>query len=253
MFASTSTGALGLQLTNAVGNNLTFDESQAAKMRISDRGIAEFKVKLNGRKKYIEFDSGSGDFFSYKSKDAEKIQSKNKTEVLSYSGAFSYGVSSQNNLQATKRFRPKVECLKIGEVTIKDFYSDFSKKSAPRFGASMLYHGKLTLDFTDSKFYYELYNEELVLPEYETFGFDIGFIRDQYVIKWILDGSPADQKGLKYGRIVHSINGIPIEQIQEACDSYINGFTFENDSSVSITVHGENNELNTVSISRLKK
>ena len=240
-----------LRLTNNA-SKIIFDENKGTKMRISKRGIADVMLVINGKKEYVEFDSGSGDFFSYKTKDAQQLKKIPEEEKLKFKGIFSYGVSSKDNIQSTIRYRPKVTSLKLGETTFTDFYSDFSKKSAPRIGASILYYGKTTLDFQNLRFYYEPYHEITKLPPFETFGFDVVYLNDRYLIKWVMEGSQAETKGLKYGLVVKAINDVSIGKNQDDCETYLNGFSFKKQDKVSIKFVNSHGELETLSLEKMK-
>jgi hypothetical protein len=216
-------------------DQFNLDHNHRAKMRISERGIPDVLLTINGKSQYVEFDSGSGDFFSFKTKDAKRLRGLEKDEKLNFEGIFSYGVSSRTNIESTVRYRPKVESLQLGGTTFTNFYSHFSKRTEPRIGASILYYGKVIMDFQEEWFYYEPYETAPQIPAFETFGFDVAYLNEEYIIKWVLEGSPAAEQGLRYGWKVIAINGQTISSLtQDACTTYLNGYAFQQQDEVSL-------------------
>ena len=238
-----------IRLSNDSGI-FSLDENYKAKMRISERGIPDILLNINGDQQFIEFDSGSGDFFSYKTRDAKKLKVASKNDKLKFKGIFSYGVSSKNKLKSSIRYKAKVNKLTIGATHFKNFYSNFSKKTEPRIGASILYHGKVTVDYKNLKFYFEPYKATQKIPLLETFGFDIVYLNGEYLIKWVLMKSIAHKKGLKYGMKIKSINSIAIEQMMQECEGYINGYPFHYQDEVLLEYYDEDGAIKSV---KLKK
>ncbi|MGD1957277.1 MAG: aspartyl protease family protein [Fulvivirga sp.] len=211
---------------------LVLDPSQRTRMDLSDRGLPEIELFIDGKKQRIEFDSGSGDLFSYKTKTAKKLKSKTKDNKLKFEGIFSFGVSSKEP-SSSERYMIKVKELEIAGTKIVDFYSNLSKPSAPRIGAGILYYGVVTLDYQNNWFYLDPYETE---PDktFESFGFDIAKINDVYVIKWVLLGSAADSAGLKFGHKILKINGEDVAQITDGCSGYLNGYGFNRQGKVVV-------------------
>jgi hypothetical protein len=223
------------------------------KMRTSERGIPDVLLNINGKEGFVEFDSGSGDFFSFKTKSAKRLKGISKEEKLRFKGIFSYGVSSKSRVGSSLRYRPKVKSLKLGPTEFVDFYSNFSKQTEPRIGASILYYGRVTMDFQNMWFYFEPYEEELQLPSFETFGFDIVYLHDEYLIKWVLQASQAEQEGLAYGQKVIAINGQTVENFNEdPCLGYLNGYPFQEKEEVEIVVVDEKGGERKVVLKKLK-
>ncbi len=235
-----------IRLSNDVSS---FDlmENTRQKLKISDRGLPEFPVKIDGKKKYIEFDSGSGDLFSYKTGEAEKIKSKVTGDKLGFKGVFSFGVSNREPVLTT-RYKVWIDKMEIGGVTFENFYSDFSKPSAPRVGASLLYHGKVTIDYKNSGFYYEPYQNSTRLSPLQSYGFDIASIDNQYVIKWILENSKAEEAGLKYGLVVKRINGQSVDELAAGCDGYINGYSFHELDKITLEYIDSEGKQNSIEL-----
>ena len=212
--------------------NFDLDKAYRTKLKLSKRGLPDVKLSIDGKKKFIEFDSGSGDFFSFQKAQVERMKNKGADEILTCEGIFSFGVSSQEPV-ASNRYRVKVNELKIGATSFGNFYSDFTKTSAPRIGASILYYGKVIMDLKNMDFYYKPY-EEATLPPFKTFGFDIGYLDGEYIVKWVLEGSKAADQGMKYGHKISAINGQPMPTGDAICKGYIEGYDYKKKDSVFI-------------------
>lgn len=205
---------------------LGLDAKNRTKLRLSKRGLPDVLLRINGKEKYIEFDSGSGDFFSFKSKDAKKVRSKDKSQKLVFEGAFSFGVS-QATYHSTTRYKIKVDEFNIGAAQFSNFYSDFSKPTAPRIGASILYYGKVTVDYKNNWFYFSPYQNNPIKKGFDTFGFDIAKRNDEYIVKWILKGSQAEKTGLAIGIKIIKINDRLIADVANGCEGYLYGYSFK--------------------------
>ena len=199
----------------------------------------------------MEFDSGSGDFFSYKTKDVRRLKVKSKTDKLKYKGIFSFGVSSANHIKSTTRYRAKVYDLKLGGTSFNNFYSDLSKPTEPRIGASILYHGKVTVDYKNLAFYFEPYPQKDKQSVLKSFGFDIVYLNGEYLIKWVIKGSEAAKKGLKYGLKIKSINGEAIGETTDICEGYLNGYAFQKKEKVELEFFDKKGRLQRVILEKV--
>lgn len=221
-----------LRITND-RSKIQMPEDLKAKLRLSDRGLPEMLLRINGRKRWIEFDSGSGDFFSFKTRDVMNLRDVSENDKLKFHGIFSYGITGKGDVRPSVRYRPRVESLQIGKAIFKDFYSDFSKKTAPRTGAGILQAGKLILDFQEMGYYFIPYNQ-VERPVFESFGFDVAFLHGKYLVKWVLEGSQAAMKGLEYGLEIKYINGVSVYTFIDECQNYLHGFDFTKSDIVQL-------------------
>jgi len=221
--------------------NLVLNAEKRTKLKLSHRGIPEILLRINGKKKCIEFDSGSGDFFSYQSKQAKKIRKKNTKDKLVFSGIFSFGID-KDHIKSSDRYRIKVDNFEMAGTHFPPFYSNFSKISAPRIGADILNYGATTLDFKNGWFYFEPFPEKHLPSTLETFGFDIARIEGVYIVKWILKGTEAEQAGVSYGDRVVRINDKDIEEVAQGCEGYLNGYSYKEVDKIKIELVGRNGE-----------
>jgi hypothetical protein len=215
-------------------NAIKVNKNHRTKLKISKRGLPNVKLKINDKKEYIEFDSGSGDFYSPKTSDVEKKMKKDGlNKVLSFYGEFSFGIT-MDNINHTYRYMQKVERFQIANFTFKNFYSQFSKVSAPRIGAGILKYGKVTLDFKNGWFYLEPYSEIQSFEPFKTFGFDIKIEDGSYVVKYILKGSEAEKQGLEPENNILMIDDFSTINISADCYGYLNGYEFEKKEKIKI-------------------
>lgn len=219
------------------------------KLKLSRRGLPNIKLKINGKSKYIEFDSGSGDFYSPKTSDVEnRLNTAPDGDILKFSGEFSFGVT-MDNIQNTNRYLEKMESFQIANTTFTNFYSQFSKVSAPRIGAEILKYGKVTLDYKNGWFYYQSYSKNQVLRPYESFGFDIAIENGYYKVKYILEGSDADKLGLRPGYKIIKINNVATQNISNDCDGYLYGYAFKNSENINVTFLNDKRKEKTIALS----
>jgi hypothetical protein len=215
-------------------NVFKLDKKNRTKLKKSKRGLPNVKLKLNDNYDYIEFDSGSGDFYSPKTSDVEKkMKEYAQDDILSFYGEFSFGVT-MDNINLTNRYVEKIDRLQIANTEFNNFYSDFSKISAPRIGAAILKYGKVTLDFKNGWFYYEPYSEIQNFEPFKTFGFDVKIENGTYVVKYILKGSEAEIQGLEAGNKILMIDDLSTINISEDCYGYFNGYGFEKKERIKI-------------------
>jgi len=215
-------------------NGITIDKKYRTPLKLSRRGLPDVKLRINGKKEYIEFDSGSGDFYSPKTSNVIKRLNKTaKADILSFQGKFSFGIT-MDNIKVTDRYMEKIESFQIANATFTNFYSEFSKVSAPRIGAGILKYGKVTLDYKNGWFYYEPYAEVPQMEPFTSFGFDIAIENGNYKVKWTLEKSEAYKKGLRSGTIILSIDDQSTQNIQEPCKGYLNGYAFKNKEKISV-------------------
>lgn len=221
------------------------------KMRLSRRGLPDVRLKLNGKKTYVEFDSGSGDFFSYRTDQAEAIRAKNPAKVLAFRGIFSFGIS-QDVPPPTTRYAVKVDELVMAGTSFRNFYADLSKVTEPRIGADVLRYGIVTLDYQKGWWHFKPYPEAAKAPGYDTFGFDIARIGETTIIKWVLEESPAARAELASGDVVLQINGRPVSEFTGDCTGYLNGYDFHREESVQLTVKRGDDAARTVRLSKAR-
>jgi len=216
-------------------NEISLNKNDRTKLKLSKRGLPSVKLKINNKNEYIEFDSGSGDFYSPKTSDVEKkMKNNDKDIVLKFYGVFSFGITMEN-LKSTHRYMEKIVRFQIATTTFTNFYSQFSKLSAPRIGAGILKYGKVTLDYKNGWFYYEPYADIQSMEPFKTFGFDIAIKNDTYVVKYVLKNSEADKQGLQSGDEILMIDDFSTSNISEDCYGYLNGYEFKNREKITVT------------------
>ncbi|MAK35831.1 MAG: hypothetical protein CMC15_06615 [Flavobacteriaceae bacterium] len=214
---------------------IQLDKLNRTKLKLSKRGLPDIKISINCKTEYIEFDSGSGDFYSPKTADVErKLKKGTNTDILEFQGKFSFGVT-MDDIKIANRYIEKVSSFKIANASFQDFYSDFSKVSAARIGAGILKYGKVSLDYKNGWFYYEPYSKNKNFEPLKTFGFDIAIQNGAYNVKYILKDSAADKSGLHPGNTILKIDATPTQNIQEDCEGYLNGYAFKDKEKINLT------------------
>lgn len=229
--------------------DFTLDNKQQGKFKLKHDGIPYFETIVDGKKRYIEFDSGSGDVFSFGNADVPKLKSKNDEEILTLAGVFSFG-AAKLDYSTSERYMVKVEELSLAGIQFNNFYSQISKPSQARFGAGLLKYGTLTIDFQENRFYFSPYSNTLP-TSFETFGFDLTKINGVYVVKWVMKGSAADKAGIQFGQKILAVNGKAIASYVEDCEGYINGYPFLGGEELSVELEQENKEKMKLSLKKI--
>ncbi|MEL6833714.1 MAG: aspartyl protease family protein [Bacteroidota bacterium] len=211
---------------------LELNEADATPLRINARGLPEALVSLNGEEQFVLFDSGSGDVYSPQTKRAKRMA---KDQRLSFEGIFSFGLS-QGKIKSEKRYRSFVSELKIGSGTLRNFHSQFSKLTSARMGAGILHYGRVTLDYQKQRFYCSPYEKEASPGRFTSFGADFTSLQGEYIIKWVMKGSPAEKAGLQYGQRVLQINDIVLSSRQDNCHYYLTGFGIDSLEELRLSI-----------------
>tara|TARA_R100000935_G_scaffold44696_2_gene67620 strand:- start:44168 stop:45343 length:1176 start_codon:yes stop_codon:yes gene_type:complete len=216
-------------------NAIALNTSNRTKLKLSKRGLPDIKLKVNGKTEYIEFDSGSGDFYSPRTSDVEKrVDKSDKDDILTFQGKFSFGVT-MDTIKTSHRYIEKVKSFQIANTTFHNFYSQFSKVSAARIGAAILKYGKVTLDYKNGWFYYEPYAKNQTIDPLKTFGFDVAIEDGAYTVKYILKGSAADTLGLRSGSTILMLDTTATQNISEDCEGYLYGYPYKDKEIIKVT------------------
>lgn len=227
---------------------IELDKAHRTRMRLSKRGLPSVKLKINGKREWIEFDSGSGDFYSPKTSDTEKKLEKNpNADILTFEGTYSFGIT-MDKIQITNRYKEKIKSFKIGNRAFNNFYSQFSKVSAPRIGAAILKYGTITLDYKRGWFYYQPYHDAKEIAPFKTFGFDISIEDGTYTVKYILKGSEAEQLGLRPSDKIIEIDEVPTTNISEDCEGYLYGYTYKIMEKIKLSFITKHKDQKTIEI-----
>ena len=213
-------------------SNFDLPQKYKSELRISDRGLPAALIDFGSFEKFIEFDSGSGDVFSFKTADV--VANNQDYLPVGYQGIFSFGVSKKD-YTISDRYRVKVDQMNFAGFSIKQFYSDLSKTTAPRIGAGLLRYGKIIVDYRNEDFYLIPTISNPQETQTADFGFALAFIEDDLIVKWVRVGSQAEQLGLKYGQKVVTLDGEKVD-LSKRCEYYLNGFSYEKGDQVTITV-----------------
>ncbi|MEL7220750.1 MAG: aspartyl protease family protein, partial [Bacteroidota bacterium] len=219
-----------MRITEEANHIPALESMNYTRLKTSKRGLPDIKIEIDGKKRFIELDSGSPDFISFKTAELESILAKENAKhgIRAYEGIFSFGVAGKS-YTPTLRYSRTISEWRIGHEIFQNTTSQLSKPSAARMGAGLLLRGIVALDWKNNRFYFDTY-ENHQLPIEENFGFDIGKIRGEHTIKWVEKGTAAERQGLQYGDIVLSINGRDPAKWDE-CNCYLNGYGYEADET----------------------
>ena len=198
-------------------------EADATPLRINERGLPEALIRINGAGKFILFDSGSGDLYSPKTSKAKRLPQELH---LTFEGIFSFGLS-KGKIKSSERYATLVDELIVGGGQFNNFHSQFSKLTSARLGAALLYYGQVTLDYGNQKFYFSPYTDAPEPQRLQSFGVGFTSLDGRYIVKWVLEDSPAEKAGLRFGQTVLQINDLSLETNQDNCNYYLNGFGLE--------------------------
>lgn len=227
-------------------NAFKLDENKRTPLKVAENGLPKVALKINQKEEFLVFDSGSADFFSYKTATAKKTKRKNKQEKLIFEGIFSYGIT-MDNPKIDKRYRLKVDQLDIAGTTFENFYTDFSKATQSRIGAAILYHGVVTIDYKQKWFYFEPFSGKEKATFLEIFEFDMAKIGTDYIVKWVLKNSSAEKAGLQSGDRIISING---KALEEDCEGYLNGYSFYALKKVDLEIQDKEGKTRLISLEK---
>ena len=163
------------------------------------------------------FDTGYSEFLSLRESDFEMLESGSAFEFLSE--GCTVGSISVGGVAATRvSRRVNFPLLLIGGTKFRNVISETSTPPYTLLGMKLLDYGKVTLDYSRARFYFEAYK-----PEYDCTGktHDLGLqVKDGDLMVAAVWGAMKDV--VEMGDKVIKINGKPAGKY-DFCESMLNG------------------------------
>jgi len=233
---------------------LNIEGAKRTKLYFNKRRLTTpyLEIKINDRiTTKVEFDTGTNKLLSMDSDDAKMLIEKNlftSEEIITHQGVQSIGASGVVP-PSKPSYQFNIKSLEIGDIELRDFYSDPSLVYKGRIGTGLLKYGIVTLDYQKKRFYFQQFENNPQVEKFETLGFGLLYVDGEVIISSLIEGGEAEQKGLFQGAVVTSLSGKSLTDLSEevACEIFNNldksdmsrevTFTTKSDSSVTVVIN----------------
>lgn len=176
-------------------------------VRLDDQSNAYLAVRFNdGFTDTTHFDSGMRRFYHMNDKRAQQFvrqYGEENTVVLTGSGTTNQGIFGSG--KASTQMVLKARQMQFGNAILKNAHFEITNNPS-RIGREWLKYGKLTIDYPNSRYYWQPYTiTEAINPREFGIRFQSGdgFLKAGLV--W--QGSQAEKAGIKAGDEIKSLNG----------------------------------------------
>lgn len=223
-----------LELANVEGADIFIDKQSSPILTIQ---LGENATEM------LLFDTGDDCLYAMASKSMRKFKKTKSFSTLSKSiGSTSLGINGLE--QATKKYRLLIPEFKIPGLTLKNIISETTNGQHSRVGCRLLELGVFTIDFKNSKSYFQPYSKETAIKK--TF-WDLSptFINEKLVVGRIWT---SKLKNISVGDRIISINDIDVENIS-MCDFLINS-PFMNIEKATLKIKNSVGEVSTIQVQK---
>jgi len=221
-------------------DNLDVSKAKVSEIFIDKQSSPILKIQLGERAtEMLLFDTGDDILYSMAYTNMKKFKKTKTFSKLSESyGSTSIGINGLE--KKSKKYRLSIPELTIQDAMIKNVVSETTTSTNSRIGCRLLQYGLFTVDYKNSKSYFEPYSKVMVSKEL-FWEVNPTFIDDQLVIGRIWT---KEFKNLSVGDRIISINDINVENISK-CD-FLSNSPLSNIQTAILTV--ENSKGNILSI-----
>jgi hypothetical protein len=225
-------------------NNLDVLNAQPADIYIDKQSSPIFQIELGRKaKEMLLFDTGSDDLYSMSNAKMLKFKKTKSFRVISNStGITSIGINGLE--QESKSYRLAIPELTFSGLTLNNIVSETTTDPNSRIGSRLLRFGRLTIDYKNSKSYFEPYPK--VSDSKELFwNLSPTFIDGKLVIGRIWT---KEWKNISIGDSIISINDINMENVSE-CDFLLNS-PLSNIKSASLKIRNSKGVVVSIEIQK---
>jgi hypothetical protein len=191
----------------------------------------------------LGFDTGDNGFLRIPEEMMNKLVKANVFKVIAK--GFGANAAGEFGLQQNAdKYRIKFTGINIGTANFANVITETSKQAVPGLGTKLLEYGSVTLDFINSKFYFDAKNEVNDLTE-KQWPFSPALVGDQLIIG-VVWGKAGD---VKPGQHITAINGTDYSKVA-LCDMVTNRSILGGSEEAAITIKDDKDQ---VKIIRIKK
>jgi hypothetical protein len=191
-------------------DNFQISGLEAIELKLSDsQSSPHMWIGLEGKgeaREYVLIDTGMQGFYDMSVKNFEKLRDSNALGQ-SQSGIGVKSIGLFDSSEANKHYRVLIPSISIGSHEFKNVATVTMDADRSRIGSDLLNHGKVTLDYRNSKFYFEPFEKERDLSE-KSLGFS-PTIKDGEVVVGIVWEEGLEER-LNYGDRILRVNGVDI-------------------------------------------
>ena len=206
---------------------------EGIKMDLSDAQSSPYIwILLKGGGKaseYVLFDTGMQGFYDMSVKNYSELRALDVfDESMSGVGIKSIGLFDSS--EANQHYRIRIPSIEIGDFNFKNVPTVTMDAERSRIGSEILKYGKVSLDFRNSKFYFEPYEDNPDLHELQL-GFSPTVINNELVVGIVWDSELS--RSIDYGDKILIVNGLDVSSM-DPCEFFNKPSPFESDTELRI-------------------
>lgn len=188
------------------------------------------RLKGGGKaREYVLFDTGMHGFYDMSIDNYEKLK-----ELVAFqgeeSGKGSKSIGLFNSVESDTHFRVTIPEIEVGSSGFKNVKTITMSADRSRIGSELLDFGKVTIDYKNSKLYFEPNGKERDLDE-KSLGFS-PTIRDEQIVVGVVWSSSLTDK-LNFGDPILKINELEISEM-DPCEFVNNPSPFKSEETFKI-------------------
>ncbi|OAQ38508.1 hypothetical protein A5893_13870 [Pedobacter psychrophilus] len=153
-----------IRISNDI-NKINISNAKPSDILIDKQSSPIFNIQLGDKaKEMLLFDSGADELYSMSNNNLEKLKKAKAFSVISESlGSNSFGINGLE--RESKNYRLLIPEFNIMGFTLKNIVSETTSDGNSRIGARLLEYGMLTINYKNSKSYFEPFSQIAINKE----------------------------------------------------------------------------------------
>ncbi|TCC99353.1 aspartyl protease family protein [Pedobacter hiemivivus] len=177
-------------------------------------------VEVKFGKVFVEnalFDTGmTGDLYSIANQTYKYVnQSSSLNEYIVARGYGGVSKVASGTETESEKIKLKFDELSIGKAIIKNPVTNTGNHPYSLLGVKLLKYGKVTLDFTHERFYFEPLAQNNVALTEKIAGFELKIEDSKFLVGIVWKNSPAEKAGLKTGYKIIEYGSKNVENLSQ--------------------------------------
>lgn len=195
------------------------------------------KIKLPSRVSVeLLFDTGADDFLTLSNKNYDYIskEKKKSLQVIDEGwGHDSYGIHGHE--EQTKKYKLFTKNMTLANTSFEQVHIETMDDNDSRIGAKLLNHGLITIDYKNSSFYFQPFDNKNKIDVAEKDWLIKPIEKDGKIVAGMIWNRAGDD--VKYGDEIIAIDGISTNDI-DICDLFLKKIIPQDKQSITFTIKG---------------